>query len=197
MIVGGFDVNRPPKGKLIFWALAAAMPVTAGSNAASISTAYDMNRMLNEPHPMADQYGTRWAPAPASGYGAPTQAPTAPAPRPITPMPFTSSAPVPSVSSPVLALPPPLPPYIPTPTPVPVSVEPAPPPAADPKPEVTPVAPLISPLFPDPSPKARVEETVPVLELSPYLSIDTGGLEVDMANTAPPPPPPVLPDPGK
>jgi len=188
-------VSRLSKGKLFFGILAVAVAVPALSDAASISTVYDLNRMLNEPHPMADQYGTRWAPAPESGYGAPTQAPTAPAPRPITPMPFTSSAPVPSVSSPVLAPPPPLPPYIPTP--VPISVELAPPPAADPKPEVTPVAPLISPLFPDPSPKARVEETVPVLELSPYLSIDTGGLEVDMVNTAPPPPPPVLPDPGK
>jgi len=40
--------------------------------AASASSIYDMNRMLSEPHPLAQQYGTRWRPAAVQ-----------PAPRPV------------------------------------------------------------------------------------------------------------------
>ena len=36
---------------------------SSGAHAASINSVYDMNRMLNEPHPLAHQYGTRWNPA--------------------------------------------------------------------------------------------------------------------------------------
>jgi hypothetical protein len=37
--------------------------LNGGANAQSISTVYDMTRMLNEPHPLASQMGTRWQPA--------------------------------------------------------------------------------------------------------------------------------------
>lgn len=168
--------------KLFFAMLTAAMSVSAHAFAASISTAYDMNRMLNEPHPMANEYGTRWAPPPTSGYSAPPQGSSAPAPRLIAPMPYSSAAPAPTAASPALAPHPPLPPSMPAPAqaPTPISADPAPLPAAAPKPVVT-AAPV----------------DVRVLKLSPRLSIDTGGLDVDVVKTAPPPPPPVLPDPGK
>ncbi len=188
-------------GKLIFGMLAAAVSVSARSDAASISTVYDMNRMLNEPHPMADEYGTRWAPPPSSGYGAPLQVPSTQAFRPIAPIPSTSSAPVPSASSPTLAPVPPLPPSIPTPTlrpaPIPVSADPAPPPAAAPKPTVNPAPPLASSPKTKSGPATQDPGGEPALELSPRLSLDTGGLDVDVVKTAPPLPPPDLPGPGK
>jgi hypothetical protein len=114
-------VSRLSKGKLFFGILAVAVAVPALSDAASISTVYDMNRMLNEPHPMTNEYGTRWAPPPTPGYGAPPQA-----------LPPASPALIPPASTLPLAPPPSLPPYIPTPVlvPVPASAEPAPPPAA-------------------------------------------------------------------
>jgi hypothetical protein len=181
-------VSRLSKGKLFFGILAVAVAVPALSDAASISTVYDMNRMLNEPHPMANEYGTRWAPPPTPGYGAPPQA-----------LPPASPALIPPASTLPLAPPPSLPPYIPTPVlvPVPASAEPAPPPAADLKPAVSTVTPLPYPPEPETAPVPQGSVDMPVLEISPRLSIGTGGLDVDVVKTAPPPPPPVLPDPGK
>ena len=201
MISGRQEVSKASVGKLFLVMLAAAVSVSVRSSADSISTVYDMNRMLNEPHPMADEYGTRWTPPPISGHGAPPRAPSTPAPRPIAPMPSTSGAMAPVPSTP----PPALPPYIPTPVLVPTSAEPAPSPAAAPKPAVNTVTSEVRPMprpMPSPpkiesAPMAQGPEDVPVLELSPRLSIDTGGLDVDVVKTAPPPPPPVLPDPGK
>ncbi len=49
--------------------------------AASASSIYDMNRMLSEPHPLANQYGTRWRPAAAQpaprSFAAPVVTPMA------------------------------------------------------------------------------------------------------------------------
>ncbi|MCH7865763.1 MAG: hypothetical protein IIC56_11195, partial [Proteobacteria bacterium] len=60
-------------GLLIVTAFAVASG-TAG--AASISSLYDLDRMLFEPHPLAHQYGTRWNPATAApGPAAPDLSP--------------------------------------------------------------------------------------------------------------------------
>ncbi|MBT7942695.1 MAG: hypothetical protein HN719_04980 [Alphaproteobacteria bacterium] len=56
----------------------------------------------------------------------------------------------------------------------------APLPAADPKPVVA----------------STPMSGAPKVELLPRLSIDTGGLDVDVVKTAPPPPPPDFPAPG-
>ncbi len=82
-----------------------AFAVASGTaGAASISSLYDLDRMLFEPHPLAHQYGTRWNPAPvAPGPAAP--APTAPAPT--TPVmsprmkPVAGAAPAPRPAAPV------------------------------------------------------------------------------------------------
>ena len=82
--------------------IVAALAVHSGTaRAASISSLYDMDRMLFEPHPLAHQYGTRWKPAPvAPPPVAPALSPrlkvdpgpapkpvagAAPAPRPVAP----------------------------------------------------------------------------------------------------------------
>jgi len=152
--------------------LFAVVAMSARSDAASISTVYDMDRMLFEPHPMADEYGTRWT-AP------PTPPPLSPVPLPMAPMPGNSASPAPSASSPGLA-PPPLLPALPrgaAPAPV-FSLPPADPPGT------------LS------TPAAESAGEVPEMVLSPRLSIDTGGLDVKAVKTASPPPPPEMPAPG-
>ncbi|MBI2586350.1 MAG: hypothetical protein HYW28_10870, partial [Rhodospirillales bacterium] len=52
----------------VHYAAALLTSVTLGvpwgtASAASIDSTYDMERMLNEPHPLANEYGTRWRPA--------------------------------------------------------------------------------------------------------------------------------------
>jgi lipid A 3-O-deacylase len=47
-------------GRLVLVSLLVALAGTA--RAASIDATYDMSRMLNEPHPLADRMGTRWRP---------------------------------------------------------------------------------------------------------------------------------------
>jgi len=73
--------------------VASAVPF-GGASAASIDTAYDMERMLNEPHPLARDYGTRWRPAPVQPHtplpprpvaAPPVMAPAAPPPVVIAP----------------------------------------------------------------------------------------------------------------
>jgi len=56
--------------------------MTGPAWAASVSSIYDMNRMLSEPHPLAHQYGTRWRPAQAPQIPVP-QTRAAPAPAPV------------------------------------------------------------------------------------------------------------------
>lgn len=59
--------------------LAAPMIMEApAARASSVSSVYDMNRMLSEPHPWANQMGTRWQPA-----APPPVAQSAPPPRAI------------------------------------------------------------------------------------------------------------------
>ncbi|HEX9570130.1 MAG TPA: acyloxyacyl hydrolase [Rhodospirillales bacterium] len=100
----------------VLYASALLTSVTLGvswgtASAASIDSAYDMERMLNEPHPLANEYGTRWRPAPVQ--------PRAPLPpRPIAAPPVMA----PALTQPV-AIPPPA--MLPT-------VAPAAPPAAAP-----------------------------------------------------------------
>jgi len=50
--------------------LALSIFLTTPAGAASVSSIYDMNRMLSEPHPLAHQYGTRWKPAVVPQTGA-------------------------------------------------------------------------------------------------------------------------------
>ncbi len=58
----------------VFAVFAATILAAAPVPAASVSSIYDMDRMLSEPHPLASQYGTRWRPAAV-----------VPVPRPETP----------------------------------------------------------------------------------------------------------------
>ncbi len=88
-------------GLLIVTAFAVASG-TAG--AASISSLYDLDRMLFEPHPLAHQYGTRWKPAPtAPPPVAPALSPRlkvdpGPAPKPVA-----GAAPAPRPAAPAKA----------------------------------------------------------------------------------------------
>ncbi len=127
-----------------------AVPVAADS----IGTVYDMDRMLSEPHPLADQYGTRWQPSPAS---APVLAPV---PTP-TPSPFPATAPEPP---PITFAPPEPPPFGKT---TPPPSQPAP--LAQPVAKVTPVE---SPAEPTPEP-------APPPAMAPRLSIDAGGVDLE------------------
>ncbi|MBC8339669.1 MAG: hypothetical protein ISR51_05535 [Rhodospirillales bacterium] len=175
----------PLSGRLFLGMLAAAVLVPGASGADSINTVYDMDRMLFEPHPMASEYGTRWT-GPPSAAGVPnrSQVPQAPSPQTTRPQApnqaETLLAPLPAGST---SLPPSEPPSMP----VPAMPQPAPQPVAVEKP-------------------ANAEATVFVLpptgaaaefKLEPRLSLDTGGLDLDVIKTAPPRPPPPMPDPIK
>ncbi|MDA1090370.1 MAG: hypothetical protein O3A85_08680 [Proteobacteria bacterium] len=130
----------------------------------SIGTTYNMDRMLSEPHPLANEYGTRWQkpqPAPATpgtlyipATPARTIQPTAPAVQPSIPT-IPGQAPEP----PPTTFAPPLPP------PVTASAPPAPPPAPTPK-----SAPA--------KPAVVTEAPVPVV-MEPQLSIDASGVDLE------------------
>ncbi len=92
---------------LMLLMVSAVLSVTA--HAGSVSSIYDMDRMLSEPHPLAHQYGTRWRPALVSppapapvlspnlrvdpGTGKIPIAQPAPPPRPVQPSRPQSPAP--------------------------------------------------------------------------------------------------------
>ncbi|NQV83003.1 MAG: hypothetical protein HQ494_04205 [Rhodospirillales bacterium] len=157
-------------GKLFYVMLAAVASVSPRAHAASISTVYDMDRMLSELHPMANEYGTRWTQPPSQGLAAPLPEPLSLVPQTVAPIPSSSSLPL----APLPQLPPSM-------SPPPIAAASAPSPAAAPKPVVSPVPISVA----------------PKLELLPRLSIDTSGLDVDVVKTAPPPPPPDFPAPVK
>ena len=146
----------------IIWAIIWAGPGAAGS----IGSVYNMDRMLAEPHPLADQYGTRWQPQPAPP---PTLTPGAPAYAPAaasSPFPATAPEPPPTTFPP--PEPPPLgqtaPPAPPQPTPQPV-------PLARPVAKVTPVE--------------SSAEPAPPLVMAPRLSIDAEGVDLEPEDTKP------------
>lgn len=88
-------------GLLIVTAFAVASG-TAG--AASISSLYDLDRMLFEPHPLAHQYGTRWNPATAApGPAAPDLSPRLKADPGTAPKPVAGAAPAPRPLAPAKA----------------------------------------------------------------------------------------------
>jgi len=107
-----------------------SLPMAVPVGADSIGTTYDMDRMLSEPHPLADQYGTRWQSPP----------PSAPVPAPAllpTPSPFPATAPEPPPTTFAPAEPPPIsetappqpaPPLQPVAKVAPVEATPSPPP---------------------------------------------------------------------
>lgn len=119
----------------------------------SIGSVYNMDKMLAEPHPLADQYGTRWQPRPAS---APAYAPGA------APSPFPSPQPGTAPEPPPTTFPPPEPP------PPGQTAPPAPQPAPRPLP-VAKVTPVESPAEPAPAP----------LVMAPRLSIDAEGVDLE------------------
>lgn len=147
----------------------------------SIGTTYDMNRMLSEPHPMANEYGTRWQKpnsAPLPGRQPETLY------RPATPVPVA--------------------PILPSTLPVPGQA-PEPPPSTFPPvepPMLTSTAPPAP--VPQPAPKPPVvteAETEPPLVMAPRLSLDTGGIDLSPEQETPdpvaaPPPPPGMDRPG-
>ncbi len=143
-------------GRLVLLFASALLTGVAGgacARAASIDTAYDMDRLLNEPHPLANEYGTRWRPAPveprtplpprpaAQPMAAPATMPP-PLPAPVRPIPPPSLLPVPAgaVAEPAItpnltidepATPPPAPAAAPPPKPT-AEAQPAPPPLPPP-----------------------------------------------------------------
>ncbi len=139
--------------------------IWAGSGAAdSIGTVYDMDRMLSEPHPLANQYGTRWQAPPASPpSSAPAYAPGA------TPSPFPVTAPEPPPTTFAPPPPPPLGKIAPPPSQTP------PQPAPQPVPLAQPVA-KVAPVPATPAPK---------LEMSPRLSIDSDGIDLEPEKAQP------------
>ncbi len=60
--------------------LAVTAVLSGTAHGGSAGSGYDMNRMLFEPHPLANQYGTRWRPA--TVQPAPVGQAPAPAPQP-------------------------------------------------------------------------------------------------------------------
>jgi hypothetical protein len=137
--------------------------------AASIATTYDMDRMLSEPHPLANEYGTRWQQPPS-----PLQPAAAPGTQqerltlPVTP---TSTAAAPSTM--------PVPGQAPEP-PLTTFAPPPPPPASS-------TAPPAPAPIPQPAPaKPPVETTAPPpLVMSPQLSIDLSGIDLTPEPQAP------------
>ena len=150
----------------IIWAILWAV-IWAGPGAAdSIGAVYNMDRMLSEPHPLADQYGTHWqappAPPPNLTPGAPRTPVAAPSPFPATapePPPTTFAPPEPP---PLGQTAPPLPPSPPAPQPVPL---------ARPVAKVTPVE--------------SSTEPAPPLVMVPRLSIDAEGVDLEPEDTKP------------
>ncbi len=131
----------------LLWALM-AVPGAADS----IGTVYNMDRMLSEPHPLADQYGTRWqAPPPPSS--APAYAPGA------TPSPFPATAPEPPPTT-----------FAP-PEPPPLGQTAPPQPAPQPAPQPQPVAKV--------TPVESLAEPAPPLAMAPRLSIDAEGVDLE------------------
>ena len=149
------NVKTASTGSLtVLVAAALVSALMAGSGAAdSIGTVYNMDRMLSEPHPLADQYGTRWQAPPAS---APAYAPGAPRTPGATPSPFPATAPEPP---PTTFAPPEPPPFGQT-------APPQPAPQPQPVAKVTPVESLAEPA------------TRP-LEMAPRLSIDAEGVDLE------------------
>ncbi len=137
----------------ILVAAALVSALMAGPGAAdSIGTVYNMDKMLSEPHPLADQYGTRWQPSPAS---APAYAPGAPRTPGATPSPFPATAPEP----PPTTFAPPEPP------PLGQTAPPQPAPQPQPVAKVTPVE--------------SSAEPVPPPAMAPRLSIDAEGVDLE------------------
>ena len=137
-------------------ALLSALMAVPGA-ADSIGTVYNMDRMLSEPHPLADQYGTRWQAPPAAAPGTLLGIP-APVLLP-TPSPFPATAPEP----PPTTFAPPEPP------PIGETAPPAPPPQSAPQPQ--PVA-KVTPV------ESLAEPALEPLEMSPRLSIDAEGVDL-------------------
>lgn len=144
----------------VLMAAAVVSALMAGPGAAdSIGTVYNMDRMLFEPHPLADQYGTRWQAPPVSepgrllGIPAPILLPT-PSPF-LSPQPGTAPEPPPTTFAP--------------PEPPPFGKTAPPPPQPAPRPQ--PVAKV--------APPQSIPETTPppTLEMSPRLSIDAEGVK--------------------
>ncbi len=94
----------------------------------SIGSVYNMDRMLAEPHPLADQYGTRWQPQPPQ----PPPSATAPAYAPVLapgaiPSPFLSPQPGTAPEPPPTTFAPPEPPTLGQTAPPQPAPQPAPP----------------------------------------------------------------------
>lgn len=66
--------------------------ITAPAQTASISTGYDMRAMLAQPHPFANQTGTRWRPHSPTAAAPAAQVPTT---APVRPIPVAAPAPKP------------------------------------------------------------------------------------------------------
>lgn len=183
---------KPAAGSFVV--LFASALLTGAASAASIDSAYDMERLLYEPHPLAHEYGTRWRPAPVQPTTPPPQGTYRPATQPrMTPM---MPAP-PPVAIPPPALLPAAPPTASSPPPATSSAPPAAEPAITPNLAIDdpgwPKAPAVAPP-PPPAPPPKTAATAgpappPPQRPARQRSADAGKSRVRVGARAPRPGP--------
>lgn len=159
-------------GSLFVFSVLAVLSGPAAAD--SIGSTYDMDKLLSEPHPMANEYGSRWQQPP------PQPAPTAPGTQPETL--YLPVTPAPTAG-------------VPSPSPVPGQA-PEPPPTTFAPPEPPPVSSTAPPApTPQPAPaKPSVAATAPPPPMmTPQLSIDLSGIDLKPE----PPETPAPPEPEK
>jgi hypothetical protein len=157
--------------KTIVLVLTVATILSGRAAADSIGTTYDMDKMLSEPHPMANEYGTRWQqPSPSLRPPTPGAPGTQPETlyRPLTPPPTAALPP----GSPL-----PVPGQAPEPAPT-TFAPPEPPPVSS----TAPPAPVPEPASAKP-PVAATAPPPPMM--TPQLSIDLSGIDLTPEPAAP------------